>query len=477
MASGRQVLQSLDQSLDAVRRDYRRLDTELQRVTTDLGRQRRQEAAIYSKLARLRLDAIAANQLGQRFDTADRQAGELLEARDRRLDELTAELDQFEQDIEQARAAREQLGSKLDAVEQELQAILESADAQLAQDTAYSAAKSEAQSLLDQAAHAAEKAVQSESTRREKGAPYDSDALFSYLWSRGYGTSSYRAWPLARLMDRMVARHIRYEEARRNYWMLNEIPRRLRSHSAKLQTEAESALGQVAELERAADIAAGAEQPETQIAELEASIEQADNQLNEIEGRFEAALQERERFASGSDRFFTQAMQLLVENFRSEPVAEIRRDAALTAHHQDDALAVDLAGIREAVGQLTQQLEDQQSAHTRHLARLRELTTVRQRFKQRGFDSYDSVINDLSSVGLMLGEFMRGLIGSDDLWRVIRNSQRFKRKLGRTTPRRGGRINMPRIPRGIRVPRGMGGGGGFKAPKMPRGGFRTKGGF
>ena len=67
--------------------------------------------------------------------------------------------------------------------------------------------------------------------KRVKGEPYENDKLFMYLWRRGFGTSEYSANPFTRMLDRWVARKCRYDKARPNYWMLNEIPKRLEAHA------------------------------------------------------------------------------------------------------------------------------------------------------------------------------------------------------------------------------------------------------
>jgi len=86
-------------------------------------------------------------------------------------------------------------------------------------------------------AAAERKAAQAECDLEEKRKPYEADPLFMYLWSRGLGTSRYRAIPLVRYFDRKVARHIGFDDARRNYAVLIELPVRLREHAERLRAE------------------------------------------------------------------------------------------------------------------------------------------------------------------------------------------------------------------------------------------------
>ena len=79
------------------------------------------------------------------------------------------------------------------------------------------------------------KAAQAERDLQEKRQPYESDPLFMYLWRRKFGTPEYRATGLVRFLDRKVARLIEFDEARRNYAVLIELPARLREHADRLR--------------------------------------------------------------------------------------------------------------------------------------------------------------------------------------------------------------------------------------------------
>ena len=53
---------------------------------------------------------------------------------------------------------------------------------------------------------AAQKATLARQDLEQKGKPYLADPLFAYLWRRGWGTDTYRASPIIRLLDRWPAR-------------------------------------------------------------------------------------------------------------------------------------------------------------------------------------------------------------------------------------------------------------------------------
>ena len=79
------------------------------------------------------------------------------------------------------------------------------------------------------------KAAQAEADLAAKRVPYEQDPIFMYLWRRGFGTPRYTSTGLVRNLDRMVARHVGYADASRNYTMLTELPIRLREHADRLR--------------------------------------------------------------------------------------------------------------------------------------------------------------------------------------------------------------------------------------------------
>ena len=103
-----------------------------------------------------------------------------------------------------------------------------------------------------EAAAAAEKAAQADKDLAEKRKPYDADPIFSYLWKRGYGTSAYRAGFLARYFDAKLAKLVDYDKARPNYYMLTEIPVRLRDHATRQHEAIAAAKSDLVALERKA---------------------------------------------------------------------------------------------------------------------------------------------------------------------------------------------------------------------------------
>lgn len=473
MNSGRQLLAEIDSALTASRQSFRKLDVELQSASAELARNRRREANIYQQLASRRLVDLDANSFSADLDKADKLAAQLLDEREQQLSRIQSDIEQADNALSEIATERKAGQTELSRAESNLEQCLTEVDESLSSDVEYQRLSDAAQLALDTAAAAEAKTAEANERRETKRGAFETDRLFMYLWDRQYGTSDYRANFFTRFMDRICARHIRFERARQSYFMLNEIPNRLAQHTAKLESKAAEAAITLADYERAADIAAGAQALESAVSTAEKKLQDIDTRLEAGESRFADLIDQREAFGSGDDPLFKQAMIVLADQFRAEPIPQLRREAALTAATDDDRWIDNLAELREDQQRLNHYLDDHRGLHNRHAQRVSELGAIRTRYRQKQYDAYNSQIDRRGSISQMIDEFMRGTLTSERLWSSIRHAQRFKQTRQRHAQRRPGigGIRIPRMPRGVRIPRSIGrsGGGG--------GGFRTKGGF
>src|SRR5690606_17848663 len=169
----------------------------------------------------------------------------------------------------------------------------ERTQARVADEVEWQALNAKVDSLEAQAEAAEEKAQLSEADRDTKSRPYLADKLFVYLWNRGYGTSAYRAGPIARMGDAFVARVVQYEQARQNYFALTEIPKRLRDHAERLKAELAAADAELETFERAALEADGIKPLEARHEQAVAALDAHDKHIAELETRMSGVEQER----------------------------------------------------------------------------------------------------------------------------------------------------------------------------------------
>ena len=196
--TGGDVLGMIERMLDGTRRELEAVATRLERSTAELEKQRQAELGVLSVLARIRLREIESGELADSLDETGKRVKDLLAKRgDAQAavgGELAAAQDALAK-LEQERAAQHAV---VDAAEKEVGTAEAVAQKALAADAAYGAQLDKAHASDRVALTADEKARAAHTDRTDKGKPYETDPLFTYLWSRGYGTSRYRAGPLAR---------------------------------------------------------------------------------------------------------------------------------------------------------------------------------------------------------------------------------------------------------------------------------------
>jgi hypothetical protein len=484
MLSGAQTLQQLDHGLSSVRTEINHIDHELNQVSLTLHANRHAQAQSLKELAEIRLDELSGKTFTGDLEAADQRALALLEERRHAWEGLEKDIATATQtlvELESERAAQQAV------VSDRAQAIIDCEhriQGELEVDAGYQQQLQEARELDSIAVEAEQKAEQAEQDKQEKGRPYEENELFMYLWRRKYGTPDYEAGPLTRYLDRWVESLCDYDEYRVNYWTLLEIPGRLQSHAETARSHSESALDELAALETAKAQDAGLPELQDAHARAQADLDDIDDRIGQQEAAHNQLLQQRTAFAEARDAYMMQSLQALSDALSNKSLLELNDAAHKTISEQDNRLVRELADLREQHNDLEEELRDHRRMHEAKLARLQEFEQVRHRFKRRRFDDVRSGFGNESLITAMLGQFLNGLINSNELWRVLERHQRH-RDVGAWPDFGSGGLGRPRSRRSPwHLPRGRGGlPGGFRLPRSGGwrsrggGGFRTGGGF
>jgi chromosome segregation ATPase len=479
LISGSQVLKGLDRGLAELRQEMRSMDDAIERSTARMEELGVEKLGLYRKLAERRLAQLERGDVIRDLDTGSRQIRDLLEQRMQahrallqKISDHEAERDSLEHEREQKRLKVEAAEATLDEREAEVQLRLE-------QDDAYGAQLRQAHEADAVAQRAEAKTQDAIDDKAAKGAPYESDKLFMYLWNRHFGTSEYSANPVARLLDRWVARLIDYDKARPNYWMLNEIPRRLQAHAESARAAADAEFERVKALEASAKAEMGITELEGELDEEERALAELDAGIARVEQELAVLGEDRARFAAGEDELMASARERLATELKTDGIATLVRHAAATPEPDDDLLVQQISDVDERLALLADELMDDRKVYGRRTAKLRDLEGVRRQFKQHGFDDMRSVFTDEKTVGSALQQFLRGLLDDDDLWRLLARSHRVRRVQARPNFGSGG---FPPLPGSWRLPRSRPPGWGLPGPRPggmrfpSRGGFRRPGG-
>lgn len=485
--SGRETLASIESALGKVRREVERLDADVQRAGAALGDARQAQLAIFSRIARIRVAELQEANLVSALDALDQRVAQLLDARREAQAALAAEIAAVEDKLAALEHERGTRQAAVSAAAEAVDAAEAAAQGRLEADDDYRE-RLEAADRSDAIADQAEEKAQAAATdRAQKGRPYEVDPVFAYLWSRGYGTPRYRAWPLTRLLDRWAARSVAFDTQRRNYALLTEIPSRLKEHAGRMRQIADHDIEAARELEKRAAEAAGVPAYRRELEAAEARLSEADNAIEAQERHLGTLREQRASYANGEDEHSAQAAALLSEAYRREDIASLHSRAALTRSSEDDTLVEKLGRLEDEIARLEDERLRYRQLHQAQRDRMSALEDVRRRFKRSRYDDLHSMFINAALIAALLDGFVGGSVGADEIWDAIRRQQRFRRiaadpLFGTGRFPRGpfpGPWHRPGRGGGWNFPKGGGfGGGGFRGGGgFGGGGFKTGGGF
>jgi hypothetical protein len=500
MTTGRDALHQIDGSIAEARRRLAQASNAAAGDARTIADLDRRQIDIYYAIADVRLAHLKSDgKNGGSLGPDDRKAEALIAAHDGEIARLAAARDAAAAALLRLEAARAAAEGEVETAIATHDTAAAATRARLETQESYRSAAQSLEELTAMAGRAEQKRAVAEDDRAKKGAAYEADPLFRYLYRRRFATRDYRAFPLFALLDNWVASLIRYRDHRLNYERLLEIPERIGEHVARLKEDAEAARATLEKLERDALEADGVGKMRDAAGAARARVESLDREIGEAERTHQESAGRHADAAAGRSGPLFDARKLLAGALAKIAVPDLKVVAAETASLEDDRLVDALITARRE----RMEFEEARQSATQSLEglgrRLTELEDLRRRFKSARFDSPYSEFTGTDVLLLLIAEFLRGSIGRDDLWRKIEHGHRTRRRDwdndlggdewrggfglpdnwgGRSGEwsedwprrgRRGGMAPMP-TPRAPRPPR---------MPRMPsgRGGFKTGGGF
>lgn len=504
--SGPQALRSLEEALRDIRREEDEISKRLARSAERLTKIREGEAELFRQLASVRLDTNTQAELSGRLSQAEARAREMLKRHASDLSQTEENLKVIDKTLADLSGQRATALGEVEALQGQLRALSEKIEKAVLADPAYAAKKQAADELAAVAAESLRKTEQAEADREEKGRPYREDPLFMYLWERGYGTKNYTANNLVRYLDGLVAQLVRYQDARPNFAMLNEIPLRLREHAERQAQHAAEAEAELDGLESQAIDAAGGKPVRDGLAAAQARIADIDAQMVAAEDQRDEMTKAQRQLAQGSDPAFAQAIAALGETLGREDIKTLLAEARLTQTGQDDTIVAQIEDARQRATEEDNDARDQKERLKTLAARRRELEDIQYEFKKSKFDDPRSSFGKDALVGDMLTDFLKGAISAATYWDSWRGSQSWKQgtnnwgggvglpRNGRDAPSggfnwpdssigggstggKGTGFNWPKSGGSWSKPSGGSGSGGFSRPRSGSSGSRKTGGF
>jgi len=488
MISGRQALGSIDQTLNQAHKQIAEMENGITEATEQLLALRTAQAEDYRDLARVRVERLADPELVEQIDQAEQQVMVLLAERSEAIDGLQQEIVEVQRLQELHEAERRHQAEQLDVAVGDVDEAEAKTQLRLDADPDYRAQRERAERAERQALHAAEKAGRSEDERQQKGEAYRQDSLFTYLWERRYGLPEYESSGLTRWLDGKVARLIGFADARANFSRLNEIPLRLREHADHLRTLADAEFLKLQQLDEAAREADGVPALEARVVHEQGLLDEIDERIRLDEENDLALLDKKTEYALGDDEYTNRAVEFMANEFRRDNLHELRREAFDTPYPEDDLIVSRMMQREDEQEQLASSISALKASREQQQKRLLELESLRTQFKRNRYDRAGSVFNNDSLIGVLLGQFLAGLLDSRMIWKVLQEQHRYRPRrsnpdfgsggFGRGTVWKGGMGDLGDIIDGLgRGGFGRRGGGLGGGSSRGGGGFRTGGGF
>jgi hypothetical protein len=463
---GPQALASLDEAMRDIRREEDEIAKRLARSAERIAKIREGEAELFRQLAQLRLDPTVQAELDGAISTAEVKAREMLKSRAKAMSEAEQAVAQSDARLAELAAQRAEELHNYEGHQAQLKALAAKFSAQIARDPAFAAKRAEATELAEIAAQSMRKTEQAEADQATKGKPYRDDPLFMYLWESGYGTSSYRANNLIRYFDGLVARLVRFDKARPNFAMLNEIPLRLREHAERQIEHAKTAEAELDALEVQGIDNAGGKPIREAMEAAQRRIDALDAEIMKIEDQRDEAAKMLVQLSQGSDPAFESALGQLVTALGREDIQTLLQEARRTRTAQDDTIVAQIDDARARAKEEDAETREQKERLKTLAARRRELEDIQWEFKKQRFDDPRSTFREDRLVGDLLNDFLRGAISAASYWDQWQRSQNWSAG----TSDWGGGVGLPNNGRSQSNSPWRDGGGSFSWPDSSIGG-------
>ncbi|MDX2289291.1 MAG: hypothetical protein NW217_10790 [Hyphomicrobiaceae bacterium] len=471
MTTGRQTLEEIEAAIGKLGRREDELGWGLAAATSARADRLRDRAALVRRFAEVRVRSALSDGVVDEADRLESDVALILAGRQRTIASVAAR--KADADERHAGLLAESTAAlvAIADLEDRLDDLAGEARASLASDPVYVAAVGRRDELSGHREKAAQKLDQARLDRARKGAVFEADPLFMYLWRRSYRQgASYAPHPLIRWLDDWVAGLVRYNEARANYTLLTEIPERLGQHLERLEADLAAVTAQVEAIEAQRIAHTDAGDLTGQLRAARGRQRDIDAQLAAVEAEVKAAAGDLNRYAQGADDSYRQTIETLAGFLDRERYERLVNEARASSEPEDDELAVKIGAIDREIGTLDAEAREK-SAELDKLSRRRDdLVKVAADFRRKSYHQPGSVFEPDFDLDDLLGEVVKGVLTAAEYYARTRARQHWKSRPADAFRRKSGfppfDFDIGSLGRGGR---GRGGGGG--------GDFKTGGGF
>jgi len=377
------------------------------------------------ELARHRLPELNADTAARAIPEFADELQAIERQRKARADELLADLERSQQEIEQATGELAELTTQLDGVAAHRDDLMRQVEARLQQDLNYAPLAAQAEQAEVRVARDVVRLEELQAEAKEKLPPYEASTLFMYLWRRGFGTADYASGGFVRRMDRRLARFLDYERKVVGYRFLKTTPELVADEVERRGEEAAALTERVESMETAVENDLGVPAVLAHGAELGEQREQRLQALDELQRRIAGLHDSLHEEVGGRGDYHRQALEQLTGFFGRAEALTLERLARSTPDPADDVLVEELRGHAQELMRRSAEVPGIEEHAHRLERRADDYDVLMRRFQRAEFDSGRSRFDD-DDAERALARFAAGEGDVDDTWDALCHAQHFE---------------------------------------------------
>jgi hypothetical protein len=420
---GPKVLDALDDALRDIRREEGEILHKLSRSAERTAKVRETEGELLREFAAGRLPPEQELELSGRLVSAQNRARQTLDERAAEMAAATERLQTLDREFSELLTGRSERLHDIDRQQAALRGLSARIAAAISRDRDYEAAQQNLARLKEVAEAARAKARQADIDREQKGRPYRSDPLFTYLLDRGYGTPAYKAGGLVAGLDGWVAKLTGFDTARQHFAMLNAWPAQLRRHAEQQAEQVAAGERAIGEIEQGAIDNAGGATVRLALTDAQAKIEAIDVRLLAIQDERDTITAQQTGLVEVGDAAFDKAIAALVNALGSPDLQSLIGMARRRSPDTDAPLLAQLDDARLRVAEERNDTLDERSRLKTLAARRRSIEDIEYEFKVQKFDDPRSTFREDDIVDGALTGLLTGAMEPKDYWETLRQAQ------------------------------------------------------
>ncbi|MYK89394.1 MAG: hypothetical protein F4018_14250, partial [Acidobacteria bacterium] len=377
MQTGRDIHRGIVRRIRRVRRELDERERSIDGLQLALGETGERRCAAIRALAEFHLPAMREDAVAATLAGMESSVRAIFDEKKDRLREVERRIPEQRDEVAAAEAALASVTEGLNETGEERARLARVVFGELQAMPRWQRLFEQARLLEARVTASEQRHEATEREQAEKVPAYESDALFSYLARRGYGTARATGNVLTRRLDGWVAEVTRYEDVRASYDFLNALP----GHAAAVLEEDRAALATallpLARLEEdvmdsngLTPVLARGEQLYAEREAARQQVREAEAALRELTGELAALHDER-----GS--YYESAIDGLEAFLEGRTLDELVAMARATRDPRDDALVAQLLEIDSRLAELRAELAGRRKKRTRLAKRLAGLEEIR----------------------------------------------------------------------------------------------------